>query len=224
MIKTALLAGAALLAATAANAATVSYSHTSANSTAPYTDSFTLPAFNAALGTLTGVSVSFSASGSASIDVVNGNTTARAFSNATAVVTATITGPASLSQQVSLSAGPVADTVAARPGGPGTFGTFSASGLTVTGSASANPANLAAYTNPPAAVNLNFSVDFSDGNYTGTAGSGVFFGGSANVGGITTITYTYDAAPPPPPPVPAPATLALFGLGLGLVGFARRRG
>ena len=70
MIKT-LLTTAAVLASTAAFATSMeSFSHVTPSMPVPFTDNFLLPSFNTALGTLTGVTISLTASGTAVVDIV----------------------------------------------------------------------------------------------------------------------------------------------------------
>src|ERR1700738_3490901 len=76
-------------------ASVISYSATLPSSPVPFTDNFTLSAFNSNLGTLTGILVTLTYTDSATVNVFNiSSTTDYAFTNASATSTITINGPA----------------------------------------------------------------------------------------------------------------------------------
>jgi len=208
---------AASVVASPALADVISFSHTTPTATGPYTDTFNLPAFTTTLGTLVSIKIDLASSANAEVDVFNNTSSAKSFSNATATVPATATGPAGVSTSQNLVAGPV--------GGTAPVGFSSYPGLVASASSFifVPVGDFSSYEAPPAGLDLAFTVTIGEGTYTGTAPTRVFFSGSADVGGVTTITYTYSL-PPYSPPVPEPASLALLGTGvLGLWQVCRRR-
>ena len=194
-----------------------SFSHTTATGTAPFTDNFSLPAFNTALGTLTSIELNLSTSSTAEVDIFNNTGTSQAFTNATSAVPVAVGGPAGVSTSQSLVAGPLAGTA------PTGFNAYK--GITGTASTSAfvPAANFAAYEAPPSNSNLAFVFNGQNGAYSGTAAPGVLFGGNASVGGTTQIIYTYTVATPPTPSVPEPAAFTILGLGIAGLSMVRRR-
>ncbi|PPQ27066.1 choice-of-anchor E domain-containing protein [Rhodopila globiformis] len=205
------------LAAVAANpafAATESFSHTTPIQTVPFTDNFTLTAFDTSLGTLTGIEITLTTNSTAIVDVLNNTGAAQSFTDATSSVPVTATGPAGVIMSQSLVAGPFNGNAA-----PGTD-PFPGNAANATSSVSVAAADFATYEATTSGVSLDFSVATGNGSYHGTAISGVFFGGSANVGGTTTITYTYT----PSTPMPEPMNLMILGAGMAGLGFVRRRG
>jgi hypothetical protein len=188
-----------------------SFSHTTPDQTIPFTDTFQLPLFDTNLGTLTGVTLSLATHGTAEVDIINNNAGTEPFTGATASFMVTGTGPDGSSIPLSLTAGPFDGT--ADPG------TSAFPGLTTTGSGNSviPSANFGTYEGP-GFMTASFSTATNGGSYAGNANEGVFFGGSAVVGGTLTVTYSYIAA------VPEPASILLAGLGcVGLMVIIRRR-
>ena len=191
---------------------TISFSHTTSTGAVPFTDNFTLQEFDTTLGTLTGITITLSDTATAEVDVFNSTSTAQGFTNATASIPLNLTGPASVSVNTTAVAGPIAGTanpgVNAFPGIPGTG----------SGSTNVASANFGSYEGVGTTF-ASFSVASSTGNFSGTSVPGVFFGGSATVGAVTTITYTYT----PSTGTPEPSTMALLGSSLLGVGFIARK-
>jgi hypothetical protein len=217
MRNTLLASAIVALVASGVQAASISYSHVTTAQSIPFTDIFQLPAFAASLGTLTGIEIKLETDGTATVEVKNFTSGPLDFVNATASLPISANGPAGATTSQTLIAGPAAGTV---PGQVGMVpGATSVSGLMAMAMSSVNVPSIdwPSYTTPPGTVTLQFSVIAGKGTYTGTADTGVFFGGSAIVGGTTTLTYFYD-----PVSIPAPAALAIFGLGLLGLGLTRR--
>jgi PEP-CTERM motif len=193
-----------------ANAGTKTLMETATIPTAPtpFTYDFTLPAFDTALGTLTGVDLDITSTTTASVQVYNFAGASQTFSNATASIPLTVTGPAGLFVTATYSAGPFSGTAA--PGlttVPGTTGTASNS--------TSVPSTDFSHYEGSSPIALSYSADAPFGDYGGRGVPGVFFGGSAETGGTFTVVYSYTA-------VPEPATFAMMGLGffgLGLAAF-----
>jgi len=196
-----------------ASAATVSYSHTTPTSAAPFTDNFTLQKFDTTLGALTGILINFSTATTAEVDVFNSTGVAQNFTNATAVVPLSLTGPAGATVNANATAGPIS--------GVANTGFNAFTGITGNSSASLTilPGNFAAYSGI-GTTTAAFSVVAGTGTFSGTSIPGVFFGGSATAGGSSSITYTYTTG------TPEPATMGLLGsalLGLGFLKFRTKK-
>jgi hypothetical protein len=179
----------------------------------PFTYNFTLPAFNTALGTLTGLDLDLTVTATASVQVDNLDGVSHPFSNATASIPLTVTGPAGLFVTATYNAGPFSGTAA--PGLnilPGTKGTAS-------NSTSVGSADFSHYEGSTP-IALSYLADAPYGSYGGSgAPSVLFFGGSASAGGTFEVAYTYAA-------VPEPATWAMMSLGfagIGVTAFRSKR-
>ena len=194
----------------AANATTLTFSHTIPATTVPFTDSFTLSSFSTALGTLTGVEILLDDTTSATVDIYNLNVASAFFTDASASVPLTITGPAGASLTDTVTAGPISGVASS---GLNTF-TGASGNSTVTENLA--PADFAAYESATP-QSLTFGAVAANGTYTGTAGFGVLFGGSASAGGAVEVEYTYT------PTVPEPASWALMMIGFGAMGGVLRR-
>lgn len=200
-------------------AAVIGYSHVTPRAAVPFTDVFTLPNFDPALGALTGVTVSATTDAVAEVNVFNATARARAFSGARASVPLTVTAPAGVTLDVVATAGPIGGTAA-----PG-YNAFPGNPASGSGSIELPASVFAAFIGPvPGRFSMapgRYAAEFGDATFGGTSVPGVFFGGNALAGGTTTVTYTYTAAPvaapvppPRPNPVPEPTSLALLGAGL----------
>ncbi len=180
----------------------------------PTTASFTLPEFNPALGTLTGVELSFSLMYQGEVTVLNfseyfGPGTTEAFTNGSSTVPIDMSTPSGLLSPLVMAAYsgvsgsvPVATT-------NDYFGPSTAMTPTF------NPVSgdFPLYTG---VGDNSYTLSYGTGTYAGT-GTYVGFGGDGNSSGTATVTYTYT-------PVPEPASVVLLGLGAaGLWWAARRR-
>ncbi len=214
-----IVACAAVFAPTYAFAVTkeITYTKTITAQAVPFSTTVDLPAFNPALGTLTGVEVSRAYSGTATVEVENRGDTDEAFTNASASV------PVTVSITLDGVTYSVSDTLTAAIGsGTAAPGSNSYPGTLSLGDTNQNPI-------PPltpadfegATLEIPFDVSFADGTFSGTGPRGLFFGGSATVGGSVDIQYTYTTSN-----IPETATWAMMGLGfagLGLAGYRARR-
>ena len=239
MIKTrfaqfALLAGLAVVSATAAHASvSTSYtvSKTILNQPVSYTTPVTLAQFNPTLGTLQSVVLSITGTESAVVTVQNSNLTAQAFTNATAAVPVSITGPSGLVASSIVTAGPFSGTVPAAvvyslpaPFPPtvtvnGTISSAPLTGTSPTGMANVAPADFHFYVGTGlSTISLSFTA--LQASFGGSANPGVYFGGNASAGALVSITYTYL---PSMTVVPEPATFVALASGLVCLGLVRLR-
>lgn len=184
----------------------------------PYTYNFAANQFNPSLGTLTSVTFTVTSNVVASVTVVNLNSTAQSFTNATASVPITVTGPNSTAVVLTATGttAPQSGTVGADVGG--IPGMTMISGLTVTASSTTSLTGgaLATYIGTGTS-SLSFVFGAGNGTYSGTGPSNVYFGGSAAADAKVVITYTFT-----PATIPEPASLAMVGMGLGGLFVARR--
>jgi len=213
---------------------------TFANATGANT--YELESFDTALGTLTGVTLSFSVTTTAEAVVLDLSAKATAYKNATASFTFTMSGPGGAVVTDIATAGPASGTTTAR-----VLSQTVAATKTTTTSNSVAVSSFAAY-ETSSTGEISVVVDSAGvmGKYSGS-GSGVAFGGAfTGDGGTETVTYTYTAYTAPPPvggglrtgtgssglgpsvshggsAVPEPATMSIFCLGLLGMCAARRR-
>lgn len=170
--------------------------------------------FNPSLGTLTSVEIEVSSNIVASVDVYNFSGSPQSFTKATASIPITLTGPASLSLSATGGTADLAGSAAPFPSSntfPGVPTTASTS-TTLTSSGA-----LAPYIGTGVST-LVFDFNAGNGTYSGTAVSGVFFGGSATANATVDVIYTYTAA------IPEPSSVILAGIGIvGVAVFGRRR-
>jgi len=199
---------AALLALAVARADTIeTFTHTTATTTVPFTDTFLLPGFDTSLGTLDDITITLDATGTAEVDVMNGTASPLSFTGATAKIPVSLTGPGPTSTSVTLSAGPTSGTAA-----PG-FNAFPGLLASATNSVMVIPADFSLFEGLGLIVSVN--VNAGSGTYSGISEPGLFFGGSSTAGAVTTIAYSFL---PASTSVPEPATVSLFGgalLGIG---------
>jgi hypothetical protein len=206
-----LLAGAAagLLALAAARADTIeTFTNTIAPTSVPFSDTFSLPGFDSALGTLDAITITLDASGSADVVVDNTTSSSQSFSDANATIPVSLTGPGGLTTTVSLSAGPFSGTVP-----PTTTVTLPGSPGSVTGTITVPSADFSLFEGMGLIVGMD--VNAGSGTFSGTSSPGVFFGGSSTLGALTSISYSFS---PASTTIPEPATVALFGGALLVMG------
>lgn len=197
---------AGLLATNVLRAATESFTTSipaSDGANAPTTASFSLPQFNTALGTLTGVEVDFTLNYQAVVDIVNFTGQAQSFT-ASSSVPIDMDTPSDPSLQLVLAAYSLSNSVgsafAETPfAGPVQNGTFPFTPA---------PANFGPYEGNG---NNSYTLSYGNGTYSATftpGGTGAFVGGDANSSGSAEVTYTYTA-------VPEPSTWSLIAVAVG---------
>jgi|GEM_PF-1608090 len=200
------------LSAAWAQAAFVQYEQTLAPAEVPYTTSLLLPRFDSALGSLSGVTLSFAASFAGEVGIFNSRLTPIAFTNAFSAVPVTIRSPDG-SVLLSATAGGTVPSGIAEPG----FNNYG--GLTGVASATAtfSPAMWLFYLGAGSGA-AAFTAEAGSGIYGGTSAPGLFFGGTGQAGGLLRVRYDYDVAA-----VPLPPSAWLLGAGLVALWWARRR-
>ena len=183
----------------------------------PQATSFNTPVglnrFDTSLGTLTDVTISFTANIVAEVDVFNSTGSSKAFTNAHATIPVSVVGPDGSTASGSAVAGPFSGTALAG------FNAFTGITGSTSGSDIVASSSWSQYEGSGLAL-LTFNFNGDTGTFAGSANNGVFFGGSATASGDVKVTYTYN-----PPAVPEPSTFAMMGLGgVGLaIGTYRRR-
>lgn len=202
--------------ASAAQAATVSFSDSIATTTTNWTNNLTLPLFNSALGTLT--SVTFNYGGTVT-------STFRGESLDAAPATVTLSAAAGLAFGT-----PVSDSLAVAGSQSVNLGAFDgaidfagASGyanVVVTGTDSDSltlSSNLASFIGAG-----NYLISVAATGNSNASGAGNLLSQIGTTASATIeVIYTYDAVVPPA--VPEPGSLALVGLALAGMGAAARR-
>jgi hypothetical protein len=198
-------------ASSAATADSVSFSHTTAQQSAPFVDTFSLPNFDTTLGTLDSITITLAFATTVEVDILNATGSPQAFTNAVASTPLTLSAIDGQSLTTESFAGFI-DGVAPP-------GESANPGLTDSGSLTIGPP-VSDFTDfeisPSASVN-SLTVSAGPSIFNGTAPVGVYFSGSVIAGGVSTITYDYTE---PGSSTPEPATMALMSgalLSLGLI-------
>lgn len=182
--------------------------------TVPFSQILTFNKFDSTLGPLTSITLSLNASILANVDIFNGNSSSNGYSNTSATVAESVTGPGASVAAFTVTAGPFSGTAAP--------------GLTVL------PNKFASHSATLNVSAVNFGLYSGIGGGTGTLTAGalkptitgtasgsniqnVFFGGTATVGQVITLTYTYQN-------IPEPGTTTFLAAGvLGSLGMVIRR-
>jgi hypothetical protein len=157
---------------------------------------------------LTGVQIFLTDTLTGAVRIINSDTVAHAFLNASASFTVNVT------DGTNTVSGAVTSTVASGSANPGT-NTFP--GTTVNGSATSGliTTGLAFYNTGPT---VTLSANIPGGSFSGTevgGNSDLFFGGTISASGTVQLRYFFN-------PVPEPGSMVLLGLG-GVVGIFGRR-
>jgi len=209
--------GAGLVIGKTASADSIVQNFTIPTQTVPFTNPFTFNLFDTTLGTLNSVTIFLGTSATAEVDVINLSPGAKAFSNATATIPITATGPAAITVTDTLTAGPVSGTT-----NPAAFSTTAVPGVTgsTSNSVGVPTIDFGSYEGVGGGTAL-ITAASSAGTYGGT-GTGVAFSGSATASGTVTVTYDYT---PFSAATPEPGTWGLLvaGASTGLVLVRRRR-
>jgi hypothetical protein len=194
-----------------ARADVITQTFTQASDPVPETYMFAANQFNPTAGTLTSVDISVTSNVTASMNISSGNPNDdEFFTDATASVLVTLTGPGGLSLEV----------MATTPGQSGvvpagdTFEPVSASVTASLATAFMSPGDLAPYIGTGTDV-LPFTFGAGSDTYSVSPTFSIF--GISFADASVTITYNFI-----PTPVPEPASYALLGLG-GVVAMISRR-
>jgi PEP-CTERM motif len=197
-------------------AATISFSNpipasdAAGHSSLPTSASFSLSEFNPALGTLTGVQISFGLTYAGELDVINFTNASNPFTSGMSQVPINVLTPSGLDSPLVTTAYAVASGIANPPQFATTF--FMGPPTATSPSFTPGAGDFALYTG---LGNNSYTLSYGTGSYSGT-GVGVGFGGDASSSGTATVTYTYT-------PTPEPSTLVLLALGtLALAATSRR--
>lgn len=208
-----LVAGSAILVGSA-TAGEITQTFTQASTAVPYTYNFSANQFNTSDGTLNSVVITIGSNVVGEVDVFNSSGSAESFTNATASVPVTLTGPAGL--DVSTTATTPAISGTANPGPnafPGQMTTVSESTTLSSG--------FSDYIGT-GTISQQFSFNAGSGTFAGSGSNTVFFSGSASADATITIVYNFTALA-----VPEPSSIVLLGMGgvFGLFGWRtfRRR-
>ena len=193
----------------------ITYSADVAAQPTSFSETVALQKFDTSLGTLTGVTISFTSNVNAIVRVVNLTGEPQSFTNAQASIPFSVIGPDSSS-----ASGTAVTTI-----GSGNIGSglgphdFPGAPTTASGQVAVPSSNWSNYQGVGVTF-ANFDFIGSNGTFSGSSTNLVFFGGSAVADGHIEITYEYE-----PAAVPEPSTFALGACGLlaaGL-GYTRRK-
>jgi uncharacterized protein (TIGR03382 family) len=179
----------------------------------PFSQNFTFNLFNTSLGTLDTVTVALSTSITAEVDVFNQTGSSQTITGATASIPVMLTAPAGISETATGVAGPV--------NGIAGVGDTAFQGLPASANQSLNVPliDFSSYEGVgPLTGTLTAAA--TSGSYSGSATTGVFFGGSATAGATVTVTYLYQ----PAGTIPEPGATTFLAAGvLGSLGMVFRR-
>ena len=203
-----LVVASAVVANGRASAGTISYSADVAAQPTSFSETVALPKFDTSLGTLTGVTISFTTNVNSIVKVANFTGVTQPFTNAQASIPFSVIGP-----DASSASGTAVTTVGSGNIASG-IGPYDFPGLptTASGQVAVPSSNWSSYQGVGVTF-ANFDFIGANGTFTGTAANLVFFGGSAVADGHIVITYEYETAA-----VPEPSTFVLGACGLVAAG------
>lgn len=220
------LLGAGLAVGTSARANQSTQTFTVAPTAISFFQDFAFNKFDTSTGnTLTGVTIFLTDSVTAQIDITNATGSSQNFRNASAAIPLEIdygsNAPTAPPPTALLFSTP---TASLGNGSVAANSTAHFPGLTASDSVTLNvlSTDFGKYSGPGnGTATLSFFGDF--GQYSGSARTGVSFGGGATAGGTFTLTYTFT--PPASPSTPEPGTYGLLvaGVSTSLVMVRRRR-
>ncbi len=183
-------------------------------------------AFDTSLGTLDSVTITMTSFDTVTSDVFNYAMGNLSYSDATATVPVTVTAtvPVNVTPLIGLTtsatgaAGPASGTVSAGACLTVASTSFLPQASTI---ASIAPGDFSLYEGA-GDISINLTVANLAGTYSGTSGSGLFFGGNGFSYGSIEVDYGYTA-PPAPPSVPEPGAIGAGLAALSLCGIRLAR-
>jgi hypothetical protein len=213
------LLGVGLVIGKTASADSITQTFTIPTQTVPFSNPFTFNLFDSTLGTLNSVNIFLGTSATASVNVFNTDPggAPQSFTNATATIPITATGPAGITVTDTLVAGPFSGTT-----NSGFLSEKVFPGVTGSTSNNVNVPSLdfGSYEGVGGGTS-SLTAASSAGTYGGS-GTNVAFSGSATASGDVVVTYVYT---PFSAATPEPGTWGLLvaGASTGLVLVRRRR-
>ncbi len=158
-------------------------------------ETLNVPGFDPSLGRLTAVEITLTATAGGSVTVINFTEKPQGFANATASMTASVTGPGA----TTVSASPAATDPSGVALGPkfnvSNFGTVSG---TVSRSVNVSSEHFSLYEALGGGLIALAVKSSSQGTYSGTGGLGdIGFSGTADIFGDVKVAYTFTTIPEP---------------------------
>lgn len=180
------------------------------NHSVPFSATVSLPLFNPAMGTLTGVTLSVDATITGTLIVFNLSGSPLSFTNGFTSIPVTVTSSAGPTSVTATATATLASGTAA-PGlntYPGLTGTITGFQPVTTG--------IAPYIGV-GTFNATLGSTVLNASSGGTGPPALLFGGSASAGGQADVTYTFTSSA-----IPEPASMSLLGIGMaGFFAFRR---
>jgi len=200
------IAAAAAALAPAAHAISIVQNLSFGTQNVPFTNNFTFNLFDTTLGTLNAITIALTTSATTDVNVVNLTGGPVSYSNATAMVPVSVSGPGPVTVSTTPTAGPFSGVAV------GLVTTIAGGTVSATSSMSVSNALFGLHSG----VGLDtgtLTASSSLGQYSGSAPGGTLsFGGDATASGNFTLTYDYETSV-----VPVPGAAMLLGSGLLMV-------